>query len=240
MLVHGRECKNQHDFMQAILLASNGADAETLLPQGSRSKIADVVFRDEETWIWEIKSIEVDRPSTNSIQEKLGERMGTDQERYSGPVVFGLGRVPLRALPESTAKSFLRLLGQTVLHAVQAANKQIKATRSILNIPEAKGCLCLITPPHELDYEVIGWLVADAIREDRNSAVQSVLIAQTPVLAPFGQFTDGGSSLVPLSRDGVALPQALLQRIAERWAEAHGQELVIGLPPRGWHGIRNR
>lgn len=56
----------------AVLLAVGGIDAETLKPKGSNSKIADVIFPGED-WIFEIKSLDADRPNDRAVQNRVGK-----------------------------------------------------------------------------------------------------------------------------------------------------------------------
>jgi len=230
LTVNGAHCTNQHDLLVEILKRAGGKGCETFKPPGSSSKIADVYF-ERENWIFEVKSLETDRPATKSIHEQVGERLAKDSPKFGGPIVFGSRRVDITSLPEPTARNVMRIIGMNVQDAVKAANAQIKATRKLLDAPNAVGCIAVICPPHELDHDVIPWLVADAIRNGKNSAVQCVLAAHTPLLAPFGRGS-GNSSVILQGRDGVRPPSEMVEAIGTAWGEIHGQPIVRGFPPK--------
>lgn len=222
-------------MLVAALLAAGGCHAEELRPEGIQSQVADIFFQGE-TAIVEVKSLTTDRPTMSSVQLAVGEQLARDAPKFGGPIVYGKRRVELTDLPEPTAKNVLRKIGQPVIDAVKKANKQIKATKSLIGIPDALGCVGLICPPHDLDHKVLAWLVADAVREGKNSSVNCVIIAQTPLLAPFGIFATGSSAMMFVGRDGQNLPESLRRRIGAEWATAHGQEFIEGYPEPGWHG----
>lgn len=230
LTVNGALCTNQHDLLVEILKLAGGKDCEGLRPSGSASKIADVYF-ERENWIFEVKSLETDRPATKSIHEQVGERLAKDSPKFGGPIVFGSRRIDITSLPEPMARNVMRIIGMNVQDAVKTANTQIKATRKLLNAPDAVGCIAVICPPHELDHDVIPWLVADAIRNGKNSAVQCVLAAHTPLLSPFGR-RSGDSSIIFQGRDGVRPPSDMVEAIGRVWGDIHGQPIVWGLPPK--------
>lgn len=227
--VFGRECENQHDLMVSVLLEAGGLDAEKLRPMGASGQIADVVFADSDL-IVEVKSLETDRPSDPAIQRKVGEKLNSDSSQFGGPILFGTRQIDLTSLPEPTAWNILRIIGRNAQAAVDKANRQIKATKQVLNRPNALGCLALICPPHELDHDVVLQLIADAIRGGRNSAIHLAVVAHSPMLAPFGRQV-GDSSLVFQGREGIRPSAAMLRKIGAAWAAAHGQPLIEGFPP---------
>jgi hypothetical protein len=116
----------------------------------------------------------------------------------------------------------LRIVGRGVQKAVNEANRQIKATRDALGRPDAKGCITIISPPHELSPESMAWLIKDALRGGRNSAINSALIAQSPLLAPFGTFPDHSSYVVLRGVAGVYVPKHITKKISRKWKGAHG------------------
>jgi hypothetical protein len=68
----------------------------------------------------------------------------------------------------------------------------------------------------------MSWLVNDALRGGRNSAINSALIAQTPLLARFGSFADQSSYAVFPGVSGVYVPERIKRKISRKWAAAHG------------------
>lgn len=221
MFLYGRDCADQHDLMIAILLAAGGLDAESLTPNDWVGRVADVVF-DRDDWIFEVKSVVVDRPSDPKVKAKLGEGLMRDAARFGGPIGWGRNRVKLADLPKETSSNMMRTVGRSVQKAVKDANQQIKATRTALGRPDAKGCVAIISPPHELLPQGMSWLVGDTLRDGRNSAINSVLIAQTPLLAPFGNFPDSSSYTVLHGVAGNYVPDQIKRKIARKWAAAHG------------------
>lgn len=220
-------CKDQHELMMAVLHRAGGKSAESLVPKEAPGRIADVVFDGTEPWVFEIKSLETNRLQDTAIQEKVGERLARDAAKFGGPVPFGTVWTRVDKLPLPTARNVMRIFGQSVADGLKTASKQIKSTKEKLALPHARGCLTIICPPHELDYEVMGFIVSDAFRNNRHSGVNVVLIAQTPVLAAFGNYKSFDSSLIPFSREGIDLPAELKLRIYAAWCE------LLELRPRG-------
>lgn len=145
-----------------------------------------------------------------------------DTPRFGGPLAWGRVRINLADLPKESASNMMRTVGRGVQKAVKDANQQIKATRNALGRPQARGCVVIISPPHELLPQGMSWLVGDTLRDGRNSAINSVLIAQTPVLAPFGTFPDNSSYTVLHGVAGNYVPDRIKRKIARKWAAAHG------------------
>jgi hypothetical protein len=59
-----------------------------------------------------------------------------------------------------------------------------------------------------------------------------VIIAQTPLLAPFGSFVDGSSYVMFPGVQGAYLPMRLKRKIGRKWCAAHGQRYVENTPER--------
>lgn len=233
----GHECHDQHDLMQVVMFEAGGVNAETLLPSSSTSKIVDVSWPYPDV-LCEIKSITVNRPTVDSVQTGLGEVLSKDAPKFGGPILFGRGRINTSDVPPETGANMLRKIGEPVYKDLKKANKQIKESRIALDRADAHGVVAIICPPHELDLEVLGWVVWDATREGKLSAVQHCLVAQTPLLAPFGDYKNLSSALTCIKcKPDAASLNSWLPSLTAAWTKAHNdQPPIFGIPPKGWHG----
>ena len=227
--INGRECANQHDLLTAVLLAVGGVDAGTLKPKGSNSKIADVIFPAED-WIFEIKSLDADRPNDPAVQNRVGKQFDADTKKFGGPIIFGTVNVPLEKMPEPVANNLLRRMGNSVQQAAKAANRQIRATKELWGRPEARGCVAIVSPHFDLTPDTQRWLVTDAIRGSKLSSVHAFVLCQSSMLSTFG-FQTFDSCMQFYDRTWDRMPRSLKERIGFEWARVHQNFPVEGLLP---------
>lgn len=212
---------NQHDLLVAVLRAAGGEDPAGLAPAGYRGKIADILFRDANVVV-EVKSLTTDRAASPETSDAVGE-MFRQHVHLGAPVIFGTVSVSLHDIPLPIAANTLRIGGKRVLDEAKAANRQIKATKTLLGRPDALGVLAIITPPFKLDRHSIIWLMGDAMRGGRCSGIDELLLVETRLGSPGGG--EGNSFLSRHTREGGdrVMSLDLVQAIGTAWGEVTGQ-----------------
>lgn len=212
---------NQHDLLVDVLREAGGEDAASCAPAGYRGKIADILFR-EANVVVEVKSLTTDRAASSQTSDAVGE-MFAKHVHLGAPVIFGTVSVSLHDLPSPIAANTLRIGGKRVLDEAKNANRQIKATKALLDRPDALGVLALITPPFKLDRHSIVWLIGDAIRGGRCSGIDELLLIETRLGSPQGGA--GNSFLSRHTREGGdrAMQPDLVQAIGTAWGAVTGQ-----------------
>lgn len=98
----------------------------------------------------------------------------------AGPVIFGEVTIGLHDLPGRLAERALREVGDRVRKEVSSAGKQIGATRTILDMPEAFGLLVFVSPPDRIGHQSIAWLVNDIVRQSADRCkLDGLLVMET-------------------------------------------------------------
>ena len=208
--------------MVRVLERAGGRPIEAFVPSDYDGSIADILFADEDV-IVEVKSLTTDRAKDASVIAEVKAMLAAN--RHLGApdpettVSFGLHDVP----PIIAAK-VLRIVGKRVQAEVKNANKQIRATKVMLDRPDALGVLAIVTQPFTLDRMSVVWLTGDQFRNGSFSNVNLVLLVETPLASPAEAGAHRNSFLSPHSRDGSQLPRLLLDAIFKAWGEVTGQE----------------
>ncbi len=119
-----------------------GELVEGLLPKNTDlPPNADYLFREHHV-IAEIKSLENDSFG-EPFRRKMGDLMASWQARGL-LLVYGTARIDLRQLPPVCQEEALRVIGKPLQDNVLAkANEQIRETKKLLNMAEAKGLLMI-------------------------------------------------------------------------------------------------
>jgi hypothetical protein len=216
------ETLNQHILLERVLCKAGGIPVEPLVPQSYSGKIADILFAAENV-IVEVKSLTTDRAAEPAVSEAVGE-MFARNTHLGAPVIFGTATIGLHDLEPRVAANALRILGKRVQAEAKAANVQLKATKSVLQRPEALGVVALVSPPFKLDRKSIAWAMGDAMRDGRCSSIDVLLLVET-ALAGLGKPADIGNSFLSLHvRDGSrVLPPRLIEAIYQAWGRVTGQ-----------------
>lgn len=166
-----------HAFAERLLLAAGGEHVERLLPSAPKRKRADIAFVRERAVV-EIKSLASDRASDPAVKEALNRLIVDRGPALGGPIIFGTSVVRLDKLPSKLATNAFRLLAKRVQKEVTTANRQIRETIEDLGWEGAQGVVLFIVPPMEIDLQLIGWAVNDAIRGGRNSQINSLMMIE--------------------------------------------------------------
>jgi hypothetical protein len=116
---------------------------------------ADYFFRADRV-IAELKSLERDTFG-ESFRQKIGALMA-DWQRRRLLLVYGMTQVQLRRLPPICQAEFLEVFGNSLRRLLRNADEQIRETKDLLQIPEAKGLLVVASDgnqdlqPHDIWY----------------------------------------------------------------------------------------
>jgi hypothetical protein len=126
---------------EAFVIEYGGELVSKLISNENPPKNADYLFRTPLV-IAELKVVERDA-FTPQDKEKLDKLVnGWIRQRLIGPI-FGTVQIELRKLPPPCQQDWLNVHMAPWKRKLDDANKQIKATKSILNLPEACGVLFL-------------------------------------------------------------------------------------------------
>lgn len=216
------QTSTQHDLMVRVLVAAGGQQIERLTPPGYQGSIADILFVDENV-IVEVKSLTTDRATDESVIAEVKAMLAANRD-LGAPDPETTTRFGLHDVPPIIAAKVLRIIGRRVQAEVKNANKQIRATKVMLGRPDALGVLAIVTQPFTLDRMSVIWLTGDRLRNGSFSNVNVVFLVETPLASPAESRGLRNSFLSPHSRDGKALPKALLEAIFKAWGEVTGQE----------------
>ena len=216
------EILNQHALLERVLSEAGGKPVALLIPAGYTGKNADFLFPDEDV-IVEVKSLTTDRAAEPAVGEAVGE-MFARNTNLGAPVIFGTVTIGLHDLEPRVAANALRILGKRVQAEAKAANAQLKATKAVLQRPNALGVIALVSPPFKLDRNSIAWIMGDAMRDGRCSSIDVLLLIETPLAGPGNPTAVGNSFLSLHSRDGSrVLPPHLVESIYQAWGRVTGQ-----------------
>jgi hypothetical protein len=133
---------NPETTIDEVVRKVGGLRVEALLPQsGQRPKNADYVFQSENV-IVELKSLQQEA-FTPAYRQKLNQLAQSWMNK--GLIrVFGRAVLSLRELPVPCQREWMRLATLPLqTNVIQTAHNQIKQTKKVLALPEAKGLLVL-------------------------------------------------------------------------------------------------
>ena len=127
---------------EAFVIKYGGELVSKLISNENPPKNADYLFRTPLV-IAELKVVERDA-FTPQDKEKLDRLVnGWIKQRLIGPI-FGTAQIELRKLPPPCQRDWLGLHMAPWKRKLEDANKQIKKTKSLLNLPDACGILFLV------------------------------------------------------------------------------------------------
>jgi hypothetical protein len=128
---------------------------------------ADYLFRRYGV-IAELKSLQA-RTFLESFQRKMGDLMGRWQ-REGKLIVIGTARVDSSRLsPECREEMFSLMAESLQKHAVAAANAQIKSTKALLDLPDARGLLWVASDGNEFLQPNAVWYLLHRILKKQKS-----------------------------------------------------------------------
>jgi hypothetical protein len=135
--------ENEMLFERAAI-AAGGARVSDELPRNTNlGKNADFVFRDENV-IAELKCLVHDPRDAERFKSNIDEKFKKWVIEGKIPPFFGTVVANLRDLPLECALETISLLKKPFNRLIAEANKQIKSTKRLLAMPNARGLLILI------------------------------------------------------------------------------------------------
>ena len=180
------EADNEALFERAVI-AAGGLRVSEELPQNSNlGKNADFVFRDENV-IAELKCLVHDPRDAEWFRSNINAKFEKWVLEGKIPPFFGTVVVNFRDLPIDCALEAVSLLKKPFNRLIGDANKQIKNTKRLLGMPDARGLLVLLqsgnyfVPPNTiLD------MVHRCLPEQYNRSIDDVIHANVdmPTMLP--------------------------------------------------------
>jgi hypothetical protein len=142
------------DVEEAIARVVRGAGGEIvsdLLPaRANRPNNADYLFRGYNV-IAELKRLEEDHDESEEFREKRNQLYRTWINQRKVLPTFGTMSIELRNLPLDCALEMISLYREPIRNRISGANKQIRSTKKLFNMENAKGLLIFV---HDGDYSI--------------------------------------------------------------------------------------
>jgi hypothetical protein len=203
-----------------------------LMPTTNPPDQADYLFRQDNV-VGELKCLENDL-FTLAHLEKLTALIQKWQ-RQGLIRVYGRTTVELRSTPEPCRREWVSLMERPIKRVLESANRQIKATKQILNFPAAKGVLLLVNEGVSLAPPELMYLIHQVLksRKEDNTPIFSSIdwIALFSVNRPMRLTTEQRLShyWLPAYRE-TSDPKShnFLERFQERWNQHHAK--LVGIP----------
>ena len=143
-------------FFNSFVRAIGGERVETLINLKNPPPNADYIFQNQNV-IVELKTLETETFGENHRQKTA--ELFADWHRRGLLMIFGTARIDMARLPPVCQQEWLNLLGRPVQkNVLGAANTQIRETKQLLNVPDAKGVLLVASDgnldltPHTIHY----------------------------------------------------------------------------------------
>jgi hypothetical protein len=143
-------------FFNAFVRALGGERVESLIDSKNPPANADYFFRSQNVVV-ELKALERETFGENHRQKTA--ELFADWHRRGLLVVHGTARIDMARLSPVCQKEWLNLLGRPIQKNVLGkANEQIRETKQLLNVPDAKAVLLVASDgnidltPHTVHY----------------------------------------------------------------------------------------
>ena len=129
---------------------------------------ADYVFRSHNV-IAELKSLQAGG-FAESFHRKFAELLGK-WDRQGRLRVYGTIQLQSSKLPEDCRREMFALMGESIQkHVIGKANQQIKSTKSLLGMPDAKGLLWVASDGNEdFQPDVVWYLLLQTLRKKKEN-----------------------------------------------------------------------
>jgi len=190
---------------------------DSLAPQQRDFSNADYVFKPQNV-VAELKVLTRDQSSDPTLYEKLeGLYLSAIKEGLVGPI-FGTVKVNTKDFPELLQRQFLDAHKAPIATLIKKANKQIKATKHHLGMPDAKGLLILFNDGNfRLDHDVVAYILHRVLGSDFSS-INSVFYGTANLWSEAPWTTDLVTPLVTFTRHGLPpVEEVFLTELVRRW-----------------------
>lgn len=198
--------------------------------QGSPSfSNADYLFRDYNI-VAELKCLSKDMARDMALQKKF-ELIIRRHWAESKMIVFGTCPMTTDQLSPNCTKEIAELYRKPIRDVMQKANKQIRETKSELNIESAHGLLILVNDNNTaIDPRRIDWILGETFKRDRLSSIDSVLFLTLNLTATHPKFNTNFLVWFEMCRDqGVTCQhgfyESLRNAVYGRWRNILGQNI---------------
>jgi hypothetical protein len=210
-----------HDELCEAFVSAGAACADDFLPKGYNDEKADVVFMDERV-IVEVKSLCKDDVESERVRQSI-DRIFGEWEAKGGPIVFGSLNVDVATLPHGMGEEITSVFGERVRKDLKKANRQIRATASVLGWTDFHGVVALATPAHFRTHPgVIGRAAWDLLRRpDQAAQVNGMMTLAVPVEDSSGRAM-GQLMMIPHPRGKRPIPEGIYQRMGDGFARHYG------------------
>ena len=196
-------------------------------------KNADYIFADDMV-VAELKCLEEDKGRDEAIIEKVHNLY--NQYLDAGKtdlIVYGEVEISANDVSEDFGREVMELYRRPIQGVIKTANKQIRQTKSHLNLNDYCGVLLLVNDGHELlSPAQVHWIVANTFKRNSYSSIDLVIFFTVNLLAHHVSFQD---ELLVWSEWGRAdhemCSEEFLMKLRIAWFKHH-QSLVGDIPVR--------
>ena len=232
--------KTWDEFVAVI----GGELVRNLLPGDPPIRNADYLFRADGV-VCEMKTMRKDLLRSADIQAKLDKLY----HRWAAqglvpPIPAGRQKVDSKTLPEKCQIQWMNVLKRPLKEAVEKANKQIKQTKSHLDLPDARGLLLLVNDgnyTYELD--VVAYLTSHLLKprfdssgnpkSARYKSIDTILYMTMNMPVVVGGTGVLGSDILmwgDFFRDSQQVERKFMDRLREQWWEFLSQKTGKPIP----------
>lgn len=207
----------QEEFGRFVREFGGKVVEDSLAPQQRDFSNADYVF-ERQNVVAELKVLTRDQSGDPVLYEKLqGLYLSAVAGGLVGPV-FGTLSVNTKDFPELLQRQFLDAHKAPIATLIKKANKQIKATKHHLGMPDAKGLLILFNDGNfRLDHDVVAYLLHRVLGSDFSS-INSIFYGTANLWSEAPWTTDLVTPLVTFTRSGLPpVEAAFLNELVQRW-----------------------
>lgn len=216
-------------LFDGFIRSFGGSVVREIISNVNPLKNADYFFRSPSV-IAELKCIERDA-FTREEEEKI-ERLFASWRSRRLLIVFGTRKISLRELPKVCQEELLAVLKSSRKRRLEKANNQIKETKILLGVPDARGVLFLVNdaptflPP--LDEMNLAARILQSKKPDGNNIYSHLHWIVYFSVNPKAVTADGvGLNFwLPCFREqGDSVTGQFLQELRLAWIRYHGQQL---------------
>lgn len=210
--------ENETMFEQAVL-AAGGLRVTDMLPRNTNlGKNADFVFQSENV-IAELKCLVHDPRDAVWFRASIDEKFKKWMIGGRVPLILSPATVNIRDLPEDCAVEVISLLKKHFTKHVNDANKQIKNTKRLLSMPNARGLLILLqTEDYFVPPNTILNLLDRCLPDQHNRSIDDVIHANADLAAIQPSNGDRCAFFLHACRDvSNPVPLELVDRLQQYW-----------------------
>ncbi|QHN03085.1 hypothetical protein FTO74_06655 [Granulicella sp. WH15] len=163
-----KEVRTLQSIIDPFVKGVGGEIVSDLIGNKNLPSNADYLFRAHNV-IAELKSLQTGG-FAESFHRKFAELLGK-WDRQGRLRVYGTVQLQSSKLPADCRQEMFALMGESIRkHVIADANKQIKSTKSLLNMPDAKGLLWVAHDGNEdFQPDVVWYLLLQTLQKKKES-----------------------------------------------------------------------